>query len=376
MQLDDLGRGQELARAGAEELREQGLEPMAGTRRAVPHHEPGRFERGHKLARRAPCRHRHVLLEALEERPAKKRVLILARSPTEDLAVEVRVKLRATSSELSELTPSALANERSRESQARGPAAGAAVDRVDGVLGQVEAELAAQQLDRLGPGERELRGRDVQDGASQAPARKTAELRRPPGGKNKVRVVGKKLDELAPEARERGAALHARVVVHEDDKVAEWRELVGKRLCELRKPSLEASPTLERSQELLAELGVVAAQRADQVGEEDERVLVAALEGEPCHAPAGGADKVGMLREEGRLAVAGRGMHERQSMPVRATQPIQQPLPLQERKRKRRWRVPRSVGPSARDGQGAKDALRPRAKGWRSRSRARSSSGS
>jgi len=40
-----------------------------------------------------------------------------------------------------------------------------------------------------------------------------------------------------------------------------------------------------------------------------------------------------VLREEGRLAVAGGGMHERQSMPVGTPQSIEQPLPLQERKR-------------------------------------------
>ena len=47
---------------------------------------------------------------------------------------------------------------------------------------------------------------------------------------------------------------------------------------------------------------------------------------------------------------------------------LEQPLTLQQRKRERRWRVARAIGPVARDGQAAKDALRPRARGWRSRS--------
>ena len=118
---------------------------------------------------------------------------------------------------------------------------------------------------------------------------------------------------------------------------------------------------LERREELLAELRVVAPERTDEVGEEHEWILVAALKGEPGHAPAGSAEEVRVLREKGRLAVAGRGMHERQSMPVGTPQSIEQPLPLQERKRERGWRVPRAVGPATRNGQGAKDALRQRA---------------
>src|SRR2546427_2371260 len=69
MQLDDLGGRQELARASMEELGEQRVEAMTGSRRAVTNHEPGSFERGYDLARGASRWHRLVFLQALEERP-------------------------------------------------------------------------------------------------------------------------------------------------------------------------------------------------------------------------------------------------------------------------------------------------------------------
>src|SRR3989441_703416 len=361
MELDDLRGGQELARAGAKELREERLKAVTGACRAVPHDEPGLFERGDDLAGCAAGRHRLVLLETLEERPAKERVLIFAWPATEDFAVEVRVELRATPAELAELAPAALADERGGEAQPRGPATGAPVDRVDGVLGQIQTELAAQQLDRFGTRERELRRRDIQDRTGEAPARQPPELRRAACGEHQMRALGKELDEFATEARERCAALHARVIVHEEDEVPEGRELVGERLRELREPPLEAAPAVERRQELLAELRVIAAQRADEVGEEHERVLVAALQGEPGHLPPRGAEEIGVLRQEGRLAVAGGRVHQREPMALRAPKPLEEPLPLQQRERKRWWGVPRSIGSPARDGQGAKDALRPRA---------------
>src|SRR3989442_6526415 len=333
MQLDDLGRRQQLARARAQELREERLKTMAAPGRAVPNDDPGLLQRGHELARRAARRHRLVLLKALEQRPSQERVLVGTRAAAEDLAVEVRIQLGAASAELTELAPDALAHERRGEPQTRGPAARAPIDRVDGVLGKVQAEFTAQELDRLGTRERELGRGDVQDRARETPPRKTPELGRPAGRKDQVRVVGKELDELTAEDRERRAALHARVVIHEEDKLTDRRKLVGERLRELRQLSLEPAPMLERREELLAELRVVAPERTDEVGEKHEWILVAALKGEPGHAPAGSAEKVRVLREEGRLAVAGGGMHERQSMPVGTPQSIEQPLPLQERKR-------------------------------------------
>jgi hypothetical protein len=62
-------------------------------------------------------------------------------------------------------------------------------------------------------------------------------------------------------------------------------------------------------------------------------------------------------------------VHEREAVTLGAFQTIEQPLPPEERKRERGGRVARPVRPALRDGQGvAKDALRPRARGWRSRS--------
>jgi hypothetical protein len=83
------------------------------------------------------------------------------------------------------------------------------------------------------------------------------------------------------------------------------------------------------------------------------------------------------LGEKRRLAVSGRSMDERQPVALRAFQSIEQPLPPEERKRERWGRVAGAIRPALRDGQGvAKDALRPRARGWRSRSQGRNSRGS
>src|SRR5207249_1063782 len=79
---------------------------------------------------------------------------------------------------------------------------------------------------------------------------------------------------------------------HEEDKLAERRKLVGERLRELRQLSLEPASMLERREELLAELRVVAPERTDEVGEKHEWILVAALKCEPGHAPPGSAEEV------------------------------------------------------------------------------------
>ena len=91
--------------------------------------------------------------------------------------------------ELAELLPAALAHERRREPQARGPTAGARVHRVDGVLGQIERELSAQELDRLSTGERELGCGNVEHGSRQPPPREAAELRRPSRGEHQVGAI-------------------------------------------------------------------------------------------------------------------------------------------------------------------------------------------
>ena len=113
----------------------------------------------------------------------------LPRRALQDLAVEVRVELRAAALELAELLPPALLHERCGEAQPGRPAAGARVHRVDRLLWQIERELAAEELDRLGTRERELGCGDVEDGPGKTPARKSAELRRSARCQNKMSVV-------------------------------------------------------------------------------------------------------------------------------------------------------------------------------------------
>ena len=71
------------------------------------------------------------------------------------------------------------------------------------------------------------------------------------------------------------------MIVEKEDELAEGCELVRQRLRELRKTPLEAVAPIEERRELPAELGGVAPQGADEIGKEDERILVAALQREP-----------------------------------------------------------------------------------------------
>jgi hypothetical protein len=120
------------------------------------------------------------------------------------------------------------------------------------------------------------------------------------------------------------------MIVEEEDELAQRRELVRERLRELRETPLETGAAIQEGSELLAESRGVTPQSADQIGEKDERVLVAALQGEPGRAPAGCAEKVGVLRQHGRLAVAGGRVHQRQPVATGPLEPIEQPLPSQE----------------------------------------------
>ncbi len=332
VELDDLRGGKELPRPRAEEFGEERLKTMASFR-TFAHNQAGLLERRQELPRRAARIHRLVVFDALEQRPAEDRVLVAARRATENLAVEVGVELRAATLELAELLPAALAHEGRRESEPRGPAAGARVHCVDRVLGEIQAELAAQKLDRLGAGEGQLRGGDVEDGSSQPPARQAAELRRAPRSQHKMGVIREQIDELVPERCERRATANARMIVDEEDQGAERRELIGQRLRELREATFKTATPIQKRRQLLAEFGGVAPDRTDQISEQHKGVLVAALQGEPRRAPAGRTKEVRVLREEGRLAVSGRRVDEREPVALRAFQSIEQPLPPEERKR-------------------------------------------
>jgi hypothetical protein len=138
-----------------------------------------------------------------------------------------------------------------------------------------------------------------------------------------VGIVRKEIDELVAEGGKRSAAANARMIVDEEDELAQRRQLVRKRLRELRETSLEPPPAIEEGHKVLAELGGVPPQRADQISEENERIFVAPLQGEPGRAVSGRAQKVGVLRESGRLPVAGGGVHEREPLTLGALQTIE-----------------------------------------------------
>ena len=332
MQLDDLGRGQELARTRVEELRVERLEAMAaiGT---VAHHKARLLQRGEQLARRAPRRDLHVVLDTVEQGPSQDRVLVAARSAAQDLAVEVRVQLRSAALELAELLPASLAHKRRGEPQPGGPAAGPRVHRVDGVLGQVESELATEQLDRLRPRERELRRGDVEHRPPESPPREASELGRAARGEDEVRVLGEELEELVAERGERRAGANAWMIVKKEDELAERCELVGERLRELTEAPLQTAALVEERGELLAECRGIAPQRSDEIREQDKWILVAALQGQPGCASARRAKQVGVLREHGGLAVPRGRVDEREPVAPGSLEAVKQPLPSKQRER-------------------------------------------
>ena len=67
------------------------------------------------------------------------------------------------------------------------------------MLGQIESELAPQEVDRFGPRECELGRRDVEDRSRHPPPREAGELRRPSRGEDEVGVVGEHFGELVAE---------------------------------------------------------------------------------------------------------------------------------------------------------------------------------
>jgi len=136
-------------------------------------------------------------------------------------------------------------------------------------------------------------------------------------------VVRKQLDQLVAERGERSAAVNAGMVVDEECELAQRTELVRERLGELRETPLQAAPAIEEGHKVLAELGRVAAQRTDQIREQDERIFVATLEGQPRGALAGGTQEVGVLREDGGLPEAGRRVNEREPVTLGAIQTIE-----------------------------------------------------
>ena len=148
-----------------------------------------------------------------------------------------------------------------------------------------------------------------------------------------MRVLGKQVEELVAEGRQGCAGADAGMIVEKEDELAERRELVGERLGELRETPLQTAAAIEERGELLAERGRVAPQSADEVGEENEWVLVTALQGQPGRAPAGCAEEVGVLGEYGGLAVAGGRVHKGQPMTAGAFEAIEQSLPPEERER-------------------------------------------
>src|SRR5438034_833786 len=302
-----------VARARPEEFGEERLEAMA-PRRGVAHDKAGLLERREELPRRAPRHDRLVVLDALEKRPAKDRVLILARPALQHLGVEVGVELGPAALELAELPPATLADERRREPEPGRPTPGARVHRVDGLLRHVEPELPTEELDRFGARKCELGRGDVEHRSGEPPAWKATELRSATRGEDEMGVVGEDVHELVPERGERRAAAQARMIVEEEGQLTERCELVRESLRQLHETAFEATAAVEKGRELSTELGGIAAQSADEIGEKDERILIPTLKGEPSGVPARGAQEIGVLGEESRLPKPRGRVYEREPM--------------------------------------------------------------
>ena len=91
-------------------------------------------------------------------------------------------------------------------------------------------------------------------------------------------AAGKKLDDVVAAPGESRPVAHGGVVVDEVHELAKRRELVGERLREPGEALLGMAPAPERLEQPRAELRVVAAQRAHEVAEQHERILVRALQ--------------------------------------------------------------------------------------------------
>jgi len=201
------------------------------------------------------------------------------------------------------------------------------------VLGQVESELATEQLDRLRPRERELRRGDVEHRPPESPPREASELGRAARGEDEVRVLGEELEELVAERGERRAGANAWMIVKKEDELAERCELVGERLRELTEAPLQTAALVEERGELLAECRGIAPQRSDEIREQDKWILVAALQGQPGCASARRAKQVGVLREHGGLAVPRGRVDEREPVAPGSLEAVKQPLPSKQRER-------------------------------------------
>ena len=164
-------------------------------------------------------------------------------------------------------------------------------------------------------------------------------------------VVGEDVHELVPERGERRAAAQARMIVEEEGQLTERCELVRESLRQLHETAFEATAAVEKGRELSTELGGIAAQSADEIGEKDERILIPTLKGEPSGVPARGAQEIGVLGEESRLPKPRGRVYEREPMPLRAREPLEEPLSTKERQREGRRGVTRAIGCAARGGQ-------------------------
>jgi hypothetical protein len=136
-------------------------------------------------------------------------------------------------------------------------------------------------------------------------------------------VVRQQVDELVTERSERRAAANARMIVQKEDELPERRELVRERLRELREPALETAAAIQKRRELLAKFRGVAPQGADEIREQNERILVPALQGQPCRAPARRAQEVGELGKDRGLSVPGGGVYEREPVALGSREPVE-----------------------------------------------------
>jgi len=145
-----------------------------------------------------------------------------------------------------------------------------------------------------------------------------------------VRVIGEQIEKLISEGGEWSGSADARMIVKKEDQFPERRELVREGLRERRETPLETAALIEGRCELLAECRGVAPQRPDQIREQDEGILVVALQREPCRPAPRRSQEVGVLGEHRRLSVTGGRVHERQSVTPGAFEPVEKSLPSKE----------------------------------------------
>ena len=264
--------------------------------------------------------------EAVEQRGPQEEGADLRGLATEHLGAEVvddvPVVARELADELLGVGGSATPEGERGEVEACRPALGAFLEPSDGVVPQPEPVQVVQQRLRVLDREAEVRGVDLDELAPGPESRERQRGRRPRRDRE-LQHAGEVVDEGGDALLDLRVGDQVVVVEDQHDPVLRRGQLVAER----REDVLDdVDPRrFEGGQGGRARVGVLGAQRLDEVGPEAHRVVVAAVEGQPGEAAGLGFGGV-PLGQQGRLPPPGR-CADHGELPRRARAEGEQPGP-------------------------------------------------